>query len=216
MLLQLAIDAPEHLSVVPGLADLVHIVEVGTPLLKRFGLSAISTVAELAPNVPVLADTKTVDGGRLEAEMVFGAGASMMTVLSTASPATHEAVARVARHCGAHVVVDTIAATGLPDAPDLFPPEFAYLALHASTDVRLTGMRQTAHIDATSSMRKLGYRVSLAGGINRQNFPSAVDAAPDIVVVGSAITEAENPREVVKWMVAHLSAPGRGWPSDPR
>ena len=33
----------------------------------------------------MLADTKTVDGGQFEADMVFGAGAALMTVLSSAS-----------------------------------------------------------------------------------------------------------------------------------
>ena len=56
MLLQLALDRPESLSVVQVVADLVDIIEIGTPFLKRFGLSAISTVRELAPGVPILAD----------------------------------------------------------------------------------------------------------------------------------------------------------------
>jgi len=216
VLLQVAIDSPEHLCVLPVVADLVHIVEVGTPVLKRFGLSAISTVRELAPNIPVMADTKTVDGGRFEAEMVFGAGASMMTVLSTASGATHDAVDAVAQRFGAHVVADTIVAAELPSEPGLYPPRFTYLALHAPTDARAAGERQTQHIAAVEHMHALGYRVSLAGGIGPQNLAAAVAAQPDILVVGSAITEAANPREVVEWMISQLVDPGRGWPSESR
>ena len=63
MLLQLALDKPEHFAVLAAVGDLVDIVEVGTPVLKRFGVSAIATARELADQVPVLADTKTVDGG---------------------------------------------------------------------------------------------------------------------------------------------------------
>ena len=53
MLLQLALDKPQHFAVLPMVSDLVDIVEVGTPVLKRFGLSAISTVRELTPETPV-------------------------------------------------------------------------------------------------------------------------------------------------------------------
>ncbi|MEJ2293094.1 MAG: hypothetical protein P8Y05_15470, partial [Deinococcales bacterium] len=60
MLLQLAIDQPDALPVVRQVADLVDIVEVGTPLLKRFGLASISGIRELAPNVPVLVDTEAI------------------------------------------------------------------------------------------------------------------------------------------------------------
>ena len=49
-------------------------IEIGTPLLKRFGIGAISTARELCPDTPILADTKTVDAGDLEAEMVSGQG----------------------------------------------------------------------------------------------------------------------------------------------
>jgi 3-hexulose-6-phosphate synthase len=55
---------------VPRLAQYFDIIEVGTPVLKRFGLSAISTALELGGGKPVLADSKTVDGGGLEAEML--------------------------------------------------------------------------------------------------------------------------------------------------
>ena len=75
-------------------------------------LSAITTARELCPDVLVLADTKTVDGGQLEADMVFGAGAAFMTVLSCASPATHETVGDRATAFGATVIVDTITESG--------------------------------------------------------------------------------------------------------
>ncbi|TIQ02810.1 MAG: hypothetical protein E5X61_34820, partial [Mesorhizobium sp.] len=79
LLLQVAFDKPEHLALLPQMKAFADIIEIGTPLLKRFGLSAISTARELCPEIMVLADTKTVDGGQLEADMVFGAGAAFMT-----------------------------------------------------------------------------------------------------------------------------------------
>jgi len=100
MLLQIALDKPEHLSLLPRLSGLADIVEIGTPVLKRFGLSAVATAREFCPDTLIMADTKTVDGGQLEAKMVFSAGASFMTVLSSASPATYQAVHVVATEYG--------------------------------------------------------------------------------------------------------------------
>lgn len=122
VLLQIAFDKPEHLSLMPRLKSLADIIEVGTPVLKRFGVSAIATARELCPDVVVLADTKTVDGGQLEADMVFGAGAALMTVLSSASRATHEVVGRRAAAFGATVVVDTITKSGKADLLPGMPP----------------------------------------------------------------------------------------------
>jgi 3-keto-L-gulonate-6-phosphate decarboxylase len=164
---------------------------------------------DLAPGCPILADTKTVDGGAKEAKMVFSAGASMMTVLACASPATHEAVNRVACDYDAQVVVDTICGQ-LPDRPSVFPDRYAYLALHSPTDPRLTGAHSTAHIDAVPAMRRLGYRVSLAGGIGTANLADAVAAGPKIVVIGAAITQAADPRSTAQWIASQLTEPGRG------
>src|SRR5258707_4722789 len=115
LLLQVAIDKPESLSVIAQVRGIADIIEIGTPLLKRFGIGAIATARELCPDTPILADTKTVDAGDLEAEMVFGAGARLMTVLSSTSRATHAAVGRTAERFGGLVVVDTITESGKPE-----------------------------------------------------------------------------------------------------
>ncbi len=217
MLLQIALDKPEHLAWLPRLKPFADIIEIGTPLLKRFGIGAIATARELCPDVPVLADTKTVDGGQFEADMVFGAGAALMTVLSCASSATHEVVGRRAEHFGASVVVDTITQSGqaeLLPAGASFHPSFAYVAVHSPTDARLAGDASTAHIDAVRQMHQRGFRVSLAGGIGPATLDAVIAVAPEIVVVGSAITEADKPEEVAQWISSRLPDRGLGWPWD--
>ena len=217
VLLQIAFDKVEHLALLPQMKAFADIVEIGTPLLKRFGVSAIATARELCPDVIVLADTKTVDGGRLEADMVFGAGAAFMTVLSCASRATHEAVSARAATFGATVVVDTITESGKPDplpADVAFLEPFAYVALHSPTDARLAGEASVSHIEAVSRMHARGLRVSLAGGIGPATLDAVIAARPEIVVAGSAITEAANPKEVARWIRERLPEPGRGWPWD--
>ncbi len=161
MLLQVAIDKAESVGVIAQVRGIADIIEIGTPLLKRFGIGAIATARELCPDTPLLADTKTVDAGDLEAEMVFGAGARLMTVLSSTSRATHAAVGRVATRFGAFVVVDTITESGKPEllsADAAFPESFAYVGVHSPTDIRAAGDRSTRHIDAVSEMRRRGFR----------------------------------------------------------
>ena len=217
MLLQIAFDKPEHLALLPQVKPFADIVEIGTPLLKRFGVAAITTARELCPDVLVLADTKTVDAGQLEADMVFGAGAAFMTVLSCASRATHETVGKRAEAFGATVIVDTITESGkaelLPKDAS-FPASFGYVAVHSPTDARLAGSTSTAHIDAVKDMHARGFRVSLAGGIGPATLPAVIEVAPEIVVIGSAVTEAANPKEVLQWVRDRLPNPGRGWPWD--
>lgn len=217
MLLQIAIDKPEHLALLPKVKDCADIVEIGTPVLKRFGVSAITTARELCPGVTVLADTKTVDGGQLEADMVFGAGAAFMTVLSCASKATHEVVGARAAAFGATVIVDTITESGkaeLLPADATFPETFGYVAVHSPTDARQAGDRSTAHIDAVKAMHQRGFKVSLAGGIGPDTLDAVIGVEPEILVVGSAITESPTPMEIARWIRERLPNPGHGWPWD--
>jgi 3-hexulose-6-phosphate synthase len=219
LLLQVAIDKAEGLGVIAQVRGIADIIEIGTPLLKRFGVGAIATARELSPDTPILADTKTVDAGDLEAEMVFGAGARLMTVLSSTSRATHAAVGTVAARFGAFVVVDTITEAGKPEllpADATFPENFAYVGVHSPTDIRAAGDRSTAHIDAVSEIHRRGFRVALAGGIGPETLDAVLAAEPEIVIVGSAITGANDPRRVAKWIKDRLRNPGRGWPSDGR
>jgi 3-hexulose-6-phosphate synthase len=43
-----------------------------------------------------------------------------------------------------------------------------------------------------------------------------LEVEPEIVIIGSAITGADDPRAVVTWIKDRLRNPGRGWPSDAR
>lgn len=205
--LQLAIDAPEHFALIPRLHQWFDIIEVGTPVLKRFGLSAISTALELAEGTPVLADTKTVDGGALEAEMVFGAGASMMTVIAHAAPATRAVTQEIAAKHGATVIFDTIL-DGEFDPSDLLnTTDELWLALHNPSDARLAGEGdQQAHIGRVSARLETGCRVSLAGGIGRDNLASVLINAPDVIVIGSSVTGAQNPEEESEWIASNVAA----------
>jgi 3-hexulose-6-phosphate synthase len=219
LLLPVAIDKAESLGVIAQVRGIADIIEIGTPLLKRFGIGAIATARELCPDTPVLADTKTVDAGDLEAEMVLGAGARLMTVLSSTSRATHAAVDRVATRYRAFVVVDTITESGkaeLLTAGATFPDSFAYVGVHSPTDMRVAGDRSSAHIDAVRDIRRRGFRVALAGGLGPRTLAAVLEAEPEIVIVGGAITGADDPRGVATWIKERLRSPGRGWPSNAR
>ncbi len=142
-----------------------------------------------------------------------------MTVLSVASRATHTAVGRVAARFGAFVVVDTITESGKSEllaANATFPENFAYIGVHSPTDSRLAGDQSSAHIDAVAAIRRQGFRVALAGGLGPRTLDAVLEVEPEIVIVGSAITGADDPRGVAIWIKDRLRNPGRGWPSDAR
>ena len=66
--------------------------EAGTPLLLAEGLHGVKALRERFPEVPIVADLKTMDGGYLEAEMMAGAGATHVVVMARAHPETIKCV----------------------------------------------------------------------------------------------------------------------------
>ncbi len=210
--LQFAIDAPEHFALIPAIARYFDLIEVGTPVLKRFGLSAISTARELADGRPVIADTKTADGGALEAEMIFGAGATGMTVLAQASPATRRAVLDIAARDGRTLILDTV--LGVP--PDLqevvthAPEEGIWLGLHTGSDARLSGVSTDRAIDDAVKWGDMGLTVMLAGGIGRANLDESLRTNAAVIVIGSSVSAASNPEGEAAWIRDRVDASTHG------
>ncbi len=71
--------------------------EAGTPLILAEGLHGVRELRRNFPEVPIVADLKTMDGGYLEAEMMAGAGATHVVVMARA----HEETIRCVVQSGA-------------------------------------------------------------------------------------------------------------------
>ncbi|MBI4025062.1 MAG: orotidine 5'-phosphate decarboxylase [Verrucomicrobia bacterium] len=201
--LQLALDVGESADLF-ALADRVKAwvdwIELGTPLIKRYGIGVVAQARNAFPKHRILADMKTTDAARLEADMAFEAGADIFTVLAAASDATVREAVEGARHHGKQVVVDLI---GQPDpiarAQQLIGLKPDYFNLHRSTDARRDGAE--LRLDLIREFKsRIPAPLSVAGGIDHQNIRAVHEAGAVVVVVGSAITSAKNPERVARAM----------------
>jgi 3-hexulose-6-phosphate synthase len=89
--------------------------EVGTPLIIAHGMHGVRELKARWPDVPIVADLKTMDGGWLEAEIMAKAGASMVVVMGQAHAETVELVVKAGRDFGVKVMGDNMA---MPDPVD--------------------------------------------------------------------------------------------------
>lgn len=109
--LQVAIDlltTEDALALAAKVAPYIDIIELGTPLIKSEGLAVITAMKKAFPDKLVFADFKTADAGELEADMAFGAGADLITILGATGNATIIGAVKSAKAHGKGVVVDTI------------------------------------------------------------------------------------------------------------
>src|SRR3954453_11839861 len=69
----------------------------GTPLILAEGLHGARKLREAFPNVPIVADLKTMDGGYLEVEMMAKAGGTHVVIMARAHAQTTKCVVRAGR-----------------------------------------------------------------------------------------------------------------------
>ena len=82
----------------------VNWLEAGTPFILAEGLHGVRALRSEFPNIPVVADLKTMDGGYLEAEMMAKAGATHVVVMARAHPETIKVVVQAGKDCGVTVM----------------------------------------------------------------------------------------------------------------
>ncbi|MCX8185113.1 MAG: orotidine 5'-phosphate decarboxylase / HUMPS family protein [Sulfolobales archaeon] len=205
--LQVALDftsMEEALRILSEIYDLeLGVVEVGTPLIKSQGMRSVVEIRNFVRETPVLADTKTVDVGALEAELAIRSGADFMTTLALADDVVIESALRASRSLGGDVVVDFIGFRGdiLARARELASIGVRAVNIHVGIDVqRSLGLTAASLRDM---VRRLSLEVgdlviSVSGGIRPGDIPALLDSGARIIVVGGAITKSPSPRKVAE------------------
>src|SRR5471032_3434104 len=84
--------------------------EAGTPLIIAEGMNGVRALRAAFPNVPIVADLKTMDGGWLEAEMMGKAGATHVVGMERAHAETIKCVVKAGKDMGIQVMGDNLAA----------------------------------------------------------------------------------------------------------
>ena len=206
MLLQLALDIP-HAGAVRRLLDQtafgVDIIELGTPLLIRYGTDIISGIRRDYPGTKILADLKIADAGAVESGLAFDAGADIVTVLGTAHQATLREAGEQAKRSGGRIMADLITAREVDEAVrlaralDLAGLDFICLHTAFDTQGQEDSEPMPERIDRVGAVvHRAG--LAVAGGLNPRMIERLAPHDPDIVVVGSYVTGNVDPGRAVR------------------
>ena len=201
MKLQLAYDLGTYDELYPFMEEIeeaVDIIEIGTPVILREGVSQIENVKRRFPDKLIFADLKIMDAGKLEADIGFQAGADMVSVLGLASKKTIEAAKNSAIQWNRKIMIDMINL----EEPIMKWADFMEMGMDY-------GCLHTAHDDVTDGKNTLetvekfheahgGQQISVAGGIDPEKIKNLKSCQPEILVVGSYITTAADPSKAVK------------------
>jgi 3-hexulose-6-phosphate synthase len=203
MELQLAldlVDIPEAIEIVKEVEEYIDIVEIGTPIVKIWGLEAVKQMKEAFPNLRVLADLKTMDAAAYEVMKASEAGADIVTVLAAAEDLTIKGAVEEAKKQGKQVLVDMIAVKNLEErAKEIDAMGVDYICVHTGYDLQAVGKNSFEDLKKIKAVVK-NAKTAIAGGIKLETLPEAIKAQPDLVIVGGGIAGQKDKKAVAAKM----------------
>ncbi|MGO4237032.1 3-hexulose-6-phosphate synthase [Pseudarthrobacter sp. YAF2] len=207
MKLQVAIDlltVEDALELAGKVAEYVDIIELGTPLIKAAGLSAVTAIKEAHPDKLVFADMKTMDAGELEADIAFKAGADLVTVLGSADDSTIAGAVEAAKAHSKGVVVDLI---GVADkatrAREVRALGAKFVEMHAGLDEQAKPGFDLNGLLRAGEESQVPF--SVAGGVNVSTIAAVQAAGAEVAVAGGAIYGAADPALAAKELRAAIN-----------
>ena len=207
MKLQIALDTlslEECIILLEQTKGNFDIAEVGTPFIIEEGMRPVRELKKRFPEIEILADTKIMDAGELEASSAFKAGADIVTVLGVSNDETILGAIKAAKQHGGKIMIDMIAVKNLVErAKEIDAMGVDYICVHTAFDVQKSGKDP---LDELKMINKVicNAKSAVAGGVKLSTIDEIVEEGAEIIVVGGAICNAENKSETAKEMKKHL------------
>ena len=168
--------------------------EAGTPLILAEGLHGVRALRERFPEIPIVADLKTMDGGYLEAEMMAGAGATHVVVMAKAHEETIKCVVKAGRDCGVGVMGDNLGYNTMVDgARRLEDLGCDFIVHHIGYDERrgiaACGERMPSPLDDLREVvQAVKVPVQAVGGLSIEQAIQCPEYGAPLVVLGAPLT----------------------------
>ncbi|KAF5412287.1 MAG: Bifunctional enzyme Fae/Hps [Candidatus Methanogasteraceae archaeon] len=194
--LQLALDLLEidrAIRIAEEAAGYIDLIEVGTPLVKSEGMSAVRALKKEFPDHGIVADMKTMDTGAIEVEMAAKSGADIVAILGGADDSTIEDAVRSARKYGVALMADLLSVDDpINRAKKLEELGIECICVHVGIDQQMMGMDALAVLKEVTDAVGTEVKVAVAGGLDSEDAAKAASLGADVIIVGGAITRSDD------------------------
>lgn len=204
MKLQLALDRlPKDtcIQLAEDTKEYVDIIEIGTGVIKAYGMSIVREMRRLFPDKTILADMKTCDAAKHEVKQALEAGADITTVMGFSADASIKDALQEAEKRGGQIMIDLLGIQSKYRIKELTSLGVDLVSLHVGKDQQSEG---AFHKDLFQLTEGTGLTVAVAGGINEASIADIVENHPDIIIVGSTITGQENPQKIAAILKSYM------------
>jgi bifunctional enzyme Fae/Hps len=197
--LQIALDYPDLEATKRIISQLPKsdriIIEAGTPLIKRYGTKVINDLREVAKDLFIIADLKTLDVGKVEVDLAYDETADAVVAAGLAPIETLNSFVEEAKRLSIYAIIDMMNVEDpvkklrdekLKEFPDV-------VILHRGIDQetgKSLGLERIQELRETFKDKK--FLVAVAGGIIPETAKEVLEHKADIIIVGRYITQSKD------------------------
>jgi len=196
--IQLALDRlteEQCFDIVRQTSDYIDWIEVGTGVIKEYGMLIIRKMKEAYPQKIIVADMKTCDAGKYETIQAFEAGADITTIMAFSSDKTIQDALDTAKKFNKRIMIDLLGIKDKNRIEELKDLGVDLVSLHIGKDMQEKMSFEKDRFQLVEGLS--GIEIAVAGGLHLKNIPMVIkNNRPNILIVGSAITKAERPNEI--------------------
>ncbi len=168
--------------------------EAGTPLIIAEGMNGVRALRREFPDVPIVADLKTMDGGWLEAQLMAKAGATHVVVMERAHEETIREVVKAGRDFGVAVMGDNLAAPDMVAAARRLEELGCDFVIHhigydERRGIAARGERAPSPLDQLREVvRAVSVPVQAVGGLSVEQAMRSPEFGAPLVVLGAPLS----------------------------
>lgn len=190
-------DLEKSIEVATQIADYTDIIEIGSLLIYKYGITAIETFRTNLPKKTLLADMKIIDRGKEAANLALNAGVDWVTVMAGTSKEIIHSVCTEAHNVNKKVMLDLVDSSSQGqsalDAKSLGVDAILFHQTYAETQPLL-------FLDKWEMVRgNTNLPIFISAKITRETVDNILQIKPDGIIIGRAIVQAQNPVEEAKF-----------------
>ncbi len=184
------LDFEKILNIAQQTAESADIMEIGSLLLYQKGIEAVSIFKNTFPNKPLYADAKITDKAEIAIKLFAQAGASYVSVLAGAHFSIIQKAVTAAQENNINLVLDFLNT----DIFGQFAVESETLGVSSILlHRRINGNQTDLETDWQVIRGNSNLPIFIEGKIDENNINQITKLKPSYIVIGSAITNANDP-----------------------
>ena len=206
MKLQIAFDLADldkALSLAEATQHSSDIMEVGSLLIYKHGVLAVERFKNYFPHKIVLADAKILDRSKDVVTLFAQAGADWITVMAGANKSTVHTACTTAHELGKKIILDLLDASSLgQSALEAKSLGVDALIIHKTPeDDQVTFADRWEMVKGNTTLP-----IFILPWITRDTLPDIISLKPAGLIIGPAITQAQDPQQEAAYYAQYLHA----------